>query len=199
MINVIPEHLDTSLPLLDVPDEVKERLRTNEKAQRYATNAINKKRRSLNQPELPVEPVDIIAIAEENDWMCGCHKVFRHTGCFRRVDITRRRRQDGAPVIGHIVARALEGGHTPNNVDLFRAECNDAVANRIEKTLAAKVKRTRRVQTGINEDGTEHTPKPKKAIPTRPDGLQSRSDWGSRKMSGGNSFKRHEANVRHDD
>lgn len=198
MIETVPEHLDPSIPL-DVPEEVKARLITNEKAQRYATNAINKKRRKNGNPELPVEKVDIIAVSEENNWTCSCHKVHGHTGCFRRIDITKRRRQCGAPVIGHIVARALEGGHVNGNVELFRSECNDAVANRIEKTLAAKTKRTRRAQTGFNEDGTKYTPKPKASIPARHEGLQSRSSFGTRKMSGGNSFKRRPSNTRYDD
>ena len=195
MIDAVPEHLDTSIPLLDVPESVKDRLRTNEKAQRYATNAINKKRRSRGQPELRVEQVDIIAIAEENDWLCGCHKVFRHTGCFRRVDITKKGRQEGAPVIGHVIARSLEGGHTPENVDLFRSECNDTVSNTREKTLAAKAKRLRRSQSGLNEDGTTYTPKSKKAIPAHKNGLKGRS----RKMQSNNSFKPFKSNTRHDD
>ena len=171
-------HLDPKISTT-LPQEVLDRLIKNEARQRYRTNRINKDRIAANIPPLPCEKVDIIAIADMNGWTCGCHKVSFHTGCYKRVDVTKKGIEEGAPIVAHIVARSLEGGHTNKNCDLMRSECNAAISRRIETSKAAKYKRQRKkaAERQMDDDGGEAPQKFKRAIPAHSRGLQGRSKW----------------------
>lgn len=193
---MLPAHLDPKIPL-DVPEAVKDRLRRNEQAQRYRVNAKNKELIKANNKIthraqidlLPVEKVDIIALAEEENWTCACHRVPGHEGCFQRVDITKKGLEHGAPVIGHIIATGLAGGHTKENLGLMRAECNKEVADKIENTAVSKTERLRKKTFGIDRKGDPAKKRKwQKKIASRKDGLQSNTRWPKRKMRSRSSF-----------
>lgn len=183
--------MKTACPIqpFNVPDEVKARLRKNESNQRSRAKALNKKIIARNNKVkdahqlslIIIEKVDIIDLYEEQEWSCQCDRVPNHEGCYQYVDVTKTGREENAPVLGHINNLDNGGHHVRENIGIMRHKCNMEISHKVEKKRSAKTERLRRTHSGVKKNGTQHTKKKKKVIPSRPEGLQSRSSWGNKK------------------
>lgn len=172
----------------EVPEAVKARLRRNESGQRSRAKAMNKKLIARNavvkdahQLELIIiEKFDIIALYEEQEWMCQCWRVPGYDGCYKYVDVTKAGQHPDAPCLGHINNLDNGGHHVADNIGIMRHSCNMAIAHTIEKTRSAKTERQRRTHSGVKKNGQKYVKKKKKAIPARAGGLQSSSKLQSK-------------------
>ena len=173
-------HLDPSIPL-DAPKDVIARIRKNGYGQRSRVRRANKVLEKFNakappnqqKPLIIIEDFDIIELFTEQNWTCQCFRVPNHTGCYKRVDITKAGRHPEAPAIGHINNTGNGGHHVRTNVGIMRNVCNAKICYSIEKARSSKIARLSRAESGLNADGTQHAKKSKKAIPKRPWGAQA--------------------------
>lgn len=194
---MLPEHLDPMMPL-DIPDHVKDRLIKREAQQRYRINRKNREIEAANAltteaqqiPLLPVEKVDIIQIGEDQEWTCACHEAPLYEGCYQRMDIHKTGNHPETIVIGHVIASANAGGHTPQNVRLMRNTCNMDIAHKVETGQIAKAKRSRKKNLGVTINGEEWTPPAKSKFPKPTRKMKSKSQWPKRKMKSRNTFKK---------
>ncbi len=101
-----------------LPQSELKRLRVRESAQR----------RETRERGLPHEPINVSALWELQNGVCGCEK---------RCGDLNPNAVHGEPdhiVIGHIHPRSLQGGHVIRNVFLQRADCNAYSAQTWEST-----------------------------------------------------------------